>query len=60
MNRLGFVFGYGTKMGHFPLLLKTPHGMRASKRPPADSKKTLEEECVCVSVATKKKHFEIF
>ena len=31
MNRLGFVFGYGTKMGHFPLLLKTPHGMRGTR-----------------------------
>ena len=54
MNRLGFVFGYGTKMGHFPLLLKTPHGMRASKIPPADSQKEETLECVCVSVATKK------
>ena len=42
------LFGYGTKMGHFPLLLKTPHhGMWCNEGPAKGClgwKKELERE----------------
>ena len=44
----GLLFGYGTKMGHFPLLLKTPHhGMWCNEGPAKGClgwKKELERE----------------